>query len=158
MRARAFEGDLDAAGLRFGIVTARFNSIVCDRLQEAAVAALEKHGADPDAVTIVRVPGAYEVPQAARKLADSKSYDAIIGLGAVVRGETPHFDYICDAAARGLSDVAAATGVPVIFGVLTTDTMDQALARSGGEAGDKGAEAAACAVEMATLYSKLNDG
>ena len=155
MPARVFEGNLDATDLRFGIVAARFNSVVCDRLQDAAVETLLKYGAAQESISIVRVPGAFEVPQAARVLGDSKTCDAIIGLGAVIRGETPHFDYICDAASRGLAAVAADTSVPVIFGVLTTDTLDQAMARSGGDAGNKGAEAATCAVEMATLYRKL---
>ena len=138
---------LDATGLRFAIVVARFNRAITERLLEGAREALEKAGAARHEV--FRVPGAFELPFAAKKLAGGGDFDAIIALGCVIRGETPHFEYVAGECARGLQQVALETGVPVAFGVLTTDTQAQAEARAGGEAGNKGFEAAMTAVEMA---------
>ncbi len=135
----------DARGLKFAVVVARFNSGITEKLLEGAQEALTKAGAS--GIEVFHVPGAFELPLAAQKLA--KSHDAVIALGAVIRGETPHFDYVCDAAARGLLQVSLATGTPVAFGVLTTDTLAQADARAGGEHGNKGYDAAMTAIEMA---------
>ena len=139
----------DARGLKFAIVAARFNSAITEKLLEGAGSAL-KH-AEAERFDVFLVPGAFELPLAAKKLAQSGGYDAIIALGAVIRGETPHFDYVAGEAARGLQQVALETGVPVAFGVLTTDTMEQARARAGGQHGNKGYDAAMTAVEMARL-------
>jgi 6,7-dimethyl-8-ribityllumazine synthase len=135
----------DARGLKFAVVVARFNSGITEKLLEGAQEALTKAGAS--GIEVFHVPGAFELPLAAQKLA--KSHDAVIALGAVIRGETPHFDYVCDAAARGLLQVSLETGTPVAFGVLTTDTLAQAEARAGGEHGNKGYDAAMTAIEMA---------
>ncbi|MGH7256118.1 MAG: 6,7-dimethyl-8-ribityllumazine synthase [Nitrospirales bacterium] len=150
-----FEGSHDATGLRFGLVVSRFNEFVTERLLTAAVDMLAKAGADPQHLVIAKVPGAFEIPQVARRLACSRRYDAVICLGAVIRGETPHFDYICSEASRGIADAARDSGIPVIFGVLTTDTAEQALERSGGPDRNRGAEAARTAIEMATLLRQL---
>jgi 6,7-dimethyl-8-ribityllumazine synthase len=139
--------ELDAHGLKFAIVVARFNSAITDKLLAGACEALTRAGAESHRV--FRVPGAFELPFAAKKLAQRGGFDAIIALGAVIRGETPHFDYVAGEAARGLQQVGLDTGVPVIFGVLTTDTWEQAEARAGGSAGNKGADAARTAIEMA---------
>ena len=153
---RFVEGHLSAAGLEFAIVVSRFNEIITERLLEGAVDALLRHGAGDDAITVYRVPGAFEVPMMARKLVDSGSGgDAIICLGTLIRGATPHFDYIASAAASGIANTALKGGVPVSFGVLTTDTLEQAIERAGSKAGNKGWEAAVSAVEMATLYRQL---
>ncbi len=144
-------GALDGAGLRICIVVARWNSFITDRLLEGALAALGEHGVAPADVTVARVPGAFEVPTAASWAADSGRYDAVIGLGAVIRGETAHFEYVAGGAAEGISRVTLNTGVPVIFGVLTVDTVEQALSRVGGKDGHKGEEAALAAIEMANL-------
>ncbi len=148
-------GHLDATGLRVGIVAARFNEAVVDRLVDGAVDALERHGAQADDVTVVWVPGAWELPVALAKLAARDDIDALIALGCVVRGATPHFDYVAGEAATGAGAVSRDHGVPVAFGVLTTDTWDQAVERSGGKLGNKGAEAAATAVEMVQVLRQL---
>jgi 6,7-dimethyl-8-ribityllumazine synthase len=145
----------DAAGLRFGVVVSRFNHPICVRLLEGCVRELAARGADPAAVHVAWVPGAFEIPHAARLLAASGRYDAIVTLGVVIRGGTPHFDYVCRAVTDGVREVARDTGVPVAFGVLTTDDAEQALARAGGEHGDKGADAALAALEMAHLVRAL---
>jgi len=150
------EGGLDAAGLRFAVVVSRFNDLVTGRLLEGALSGLRRHGADDDDVTVVWVPGAVEIPVVAAKLAASGEYDAVITLGAVVRGATSHYDYVCSMVASGVARAAEASGVPVIFGVLTTDTMEQALDRAGGKVGNKGTEAAVAAVEMANLMKELD--
>jgi len=149
------ESELDARGMRVGIVAARFNGEVVARLLAGAEAALARHRVDPASVTLVRVPGAFEIPLAAQRLATLGGVDALITLGAVVRGETPHFDYVAGECARGVARVALDAGLPVIFGVLTADTMAQALARAGGEHGNKGEEAALAALEMASLLRRL---
>lgn len=149
------EGHLDAKGMRFALLTARTNEVVSSRLLAGAQDALSRLGAAAEAVTIVRVPGSWEFPLVARKLATSGSFDAVIALGALIRGETPHFDVLAAEAAKGLASAAVDTGVPVIFGVLTTDTLDQALERAGAKAGNKGWDAALAAVEMVSLYRRL---
>ena len=148
-------GKLDARGRRFGIVVARFNDFVTARLLEGAVDALVRMGAAEDDLTVVWVPGAFEIPIAARRLAAAGEVAAVICLGTVVRGQTPHFEYVAGQCASGVAAVAAETGVPAILGVLTTETMEQAIDRAGGKMGNKGAEAAQAAVEMADLLDQL---
>jgi 6,7-dimethyl-8-ribityllumazine synthase len=152
---RIIEGQLSAAGLRFAIVVSRFNSFITERLLAGATDALTRTGADADSIDIVKVPGSWEVPMVAGELARQKRYDAIICLSAVIRGETPHFDYVAAEAAKGIAQVASETGVPVAFGVLTTNTLEQAIDRAGAKGGNKGFDAAMTAVEMANLLRKL---
>jgi|SRR5215469_1358775 len=152
---RTLEGGRSAKGLRIAVVAARFNHFVVDKLLAGAVETLESAGISAQDLDIVRVPGAFELPLACRKLALSKHYDAVIALGAVIRGGTPHFDYVAGECARGVSDAARDAGLPVIFGVLTCDTLEQANERSGGKHGNKGADAAVAAMEMASLLGKL---
>jgi 6,7-dimethyl-8-ribityllumazine synthase len=153
---RTVEGDLRVGRLRIALVASRFNAEVVDRLVRGAVDALIAHGADPALLELVRVPGAYDLPPVARRLAESGRCDAIVALGAVIRGDTAHFDYVAGECAAGLARVAEDTGVPVAFGVLTTEDEAQALERSGGSEGNKGADAALAAVELATLLRKLD--
>lgn len=153
---KIIEGELLARDLRFGFVAARFNDFVVEALIRGAVDALKRHGAGEKQIEIVRVPGAFDIPIVARKLALSRRYEAIIALGAVVRGQTPHFDFVAGECASGLSRIALETGVPIAFGVLTTDTMEQAVDRAGGKAGNKGADAALAAIEMANLLRRLD--
>lgn len=149
------EGHLDAGGLRFGLVVSRFNSFICDRLVEGAVDALVRHGADAGQIDIAKVPGAFELPLAAQRMAASGRYDALICLGAVIRGSTPHFDYVAAEVSKGLASVGLASGLPVAFGVLTTDNIEQAIERAGTKAGNKGFEAAVTAIEMVNFLKKL---
>ena len=151
MAAREVSGSLDGAGLRFGIVVARFNRAVTEQLLAGALEALAKYGVAADDIRVIHVPGAFEVPFAARALAAHGAYDALICLGAVIRGETPHFDYIAAEVTRGIGRVIEDHRLPIAFGVLTTDTIEQALARAGAEHGNKGYEAAVTAIEMARL-------
>jgi 6,7-dimethyl-8-ribityllumazine synthase len=144
-----------ARGLRFALVASRFNERVVERLIDGARGALLELGAAPGRIALFRVPGAFEIPQVARRLALSDRYDAVVCLGAVVRGETPHFDYVAGEAARGVARAAQKSDIPVIFGILTTDTVEQAMDRSGAKSGNKGADAAMAAVEMANLYQLL---
>lgn len=153
---KIIEGELLARDLRFAFVAARFNEFVVEALIRGALDALKRLGATEKQIEIVRVPGAFDIPIVARKLALSRRYDALIALGAVVRGETPHFDYVAGECASGLARIALESGVPVAFGVLTTDTMAQAVERAGGKAGNKGADAALAAVEMANLLRRLD--
>ena len=153
--ARMIEGNLDARGLKFAIIAARFNSFIVERLLEGALDALRRTGADTESVVIVKVPGSWEMPVVAAELARQKRYDGIICLGAVIRGETPHFDYVAGNAASGLAGIPAQTGVPIAFGVLTTNTVEQAVDRAGAKAGNKGFDAAMTAIEMAQLLRKL---
>ena len=153
---KILEGELLARDLRFGFVAARFNDYVVEALIRGAVDALKRHGAGEKQIEIVRVPGAFDIPIVARKLALSRRYEAIIALGAVIRGQTPHFDFVAGECASGLARIALETGVPIAFGVLTTDTMEQALDRAGGKAGNKGADAALAAIEMANLLRRLD--
>jgi 6,7-dimethyl-8-ribityllumazine synthase len=155
MAHKVFEGQLDARGLQFALLVSRFNSFVTERLLAGALDALQRSGAAEDGIEIVRVPGSWEMPAAAAVLARQQRFDAIICLGAVIRGETPHFDYIAAEAAKGLAQVSMETGVPVAFGVLTTNTLEQAIDRAGAKGGNKGFEAAMTAVEMANLLRKL---
>ena len=150
-----FEGQLSAAGLRFAIVVGRFNGIITERLLNGAMDALQRTGADMDTVDVVRVPGAWEAPLAAAELARQHRYDAVICLGAVIRGDTPHFDYVAAEAAKGIAHAASETGVPVAFGVLTTNTLEQAIDRAGAKGGNKGFDAAMTAVEMANLLRSI---
>ena len=149
-------GRLDATGKSFAIVVARFNDFVTGKLLEGAVDALVRMGADEAAVTVVWVPGAFEIPIAAARLARAGKHDAIICLGTIVRGQTPHFDYVAGQCAQGIAAVARQSGVPTILGVLTTETMEQAIDRAGGKMGNKGADAAQAAVEMADLLTRLD--
>jgi len=150
-----FEGNLDAKGLKFGIVVARFNSFISERLLEGALDSLIRHGAVDQDIHVVRVPGAFEIPLASKKLAQAGKYDAVICLGAVIRGSTPHFDFVSAEVSKGVAMVSLESGVPVIFGVLTTDTIEQAVERAGTKAGNKGFEAAAGAIETANLLKAL---
>ncbi len=152
---RVIEGQLSAAGLRFAIVVSRFNSFITERLLGGALDALARAGADTETVDVVKVPGSWEVPLLAGELARQHRHDAIICLSAVIRGETPHFDYVAGEAAKGIAQVAAETGVPVAFGVLTTNTLEQAIDRAGAKGGNKGFDAAMTAIEMANLLRKL---
>ena len=149
------EGNLSAEGRSFGIVASRFNDFVVKALLEGAVEAIRRHGGDAEAVDVAWVPGSYEIPVIARELALSGRYDAVICLGAVIRGATAHFDYVAGGAAGGISNVALQTGVPVIFGVITTESIEQAIERAGTKMGNKGFEAAVSAIEMADLMVKL---
>lgn len=151
-----YEGNLIASDLRVAIVVSRFNEFITERLLEGAVDCFVRHGGDGEKVDIVRVPGAFEMPVAAKKLADKGGYDAIVVVGAVIRGATPHFDYVSSAATNGLSHIAADTGIPVGFGLLTTDTVDQAVERAGSKSGNKGAEAMTTAIEMANLLKQMD--
>jgi 6,7-dimethyl-8-ribityllumazine synthase len=152
---RSLEVRPDAAGRRFGIVVARFNAAVTDRLLAGAIEALKRHGATEEAIEVITVPGAFEIPLAALALARRGEVAGVVCLGAVIRGETPHFDYVAGEAARGISRAMMETGVPMGFGVLTTDTVDQALARAGGAVGNKGYESAVTVLEMSALLSAL---
>ncbi len=152
---RYIEGNLTAAKLKFGIIVGRFNSFIGERLLEGALDALLRHGASPDDIVVARVPGAFEIPLATKKMAQSGSYDAIICLGAVIRGATPHFDYVASEVTKGIAHVSLETGVPVAFGVLTTDTIEQAVERAGTKAGNKGFDAAMTAIETANLFKEM---
>jgi 6,7-dimethyl-8-ribityllumazine synthase len=153
---KIIEGELLARDLRFALVLSRFNGFVVEPLLRGALDALKRHGATDKQIEIVRVPGAFDIPIVARKLALSRRYEALIALGAVIRGETPHFDYVAGECASGLARIALESGVPIAFGVLTTDTAEQAVDRAGGKAGNKGADAALTALEMANLLRRLD--
>jgi 6,7-dimethyl-8-ribityllumazine synthase len=153
---KIIEGELQARDLRFAIVAARFNEYVVDLLVRGAIDALRRHGVAEKQIEIVRVPGAFDIPIVARKLALSKRHDALIALGAVIRGQTPHFDYVAGECAGGIARIALESGVPIAFGVLTTDTAEQAVDRAGGKAGNKGADSALVAMEMANLLRRLD--
>ena len=152
---KTIEGDLQCRELRFAIVAARFNDFIVEQLIRGAVDALKRHGAADKQIEIVRAPGAYDMPLVARKLAQSRKYDAIVALGAVIKGATAHFDYVAGECASGLARVSQDTGVPIAFGVLTTDTIEQAIERAGTKAGNKGVDAALSAIEMVNLLKKL---
>jgi 6,7-dimethyl-8-ribityllumazine synthase len=149
------QGSLNAAGLKFGIVASRFNDFVTNRLLAGALDALERTGASDGNVVVVKVPGSFEIPLAAQKLARTKKYDALICLGTLIRGETPHFQYLSSEVTKGIAAVSLETGVPVAFGVLTADTVEQAIDRAGLKSGNKGFDAAMSAVEMANLVKQL---
>ncbi|MCM3617433.1 6,7-dimethyl-8-ribityllumazine synthase [Sutcliffiella horikoshii] len=153
--AKVFEGNLVGTGLRVGIVVGRFNEFITSKLLGGAQDALKRHGVEEGQVDLAWVPGAFEIPLVAKKMADSGNYDAVITLGTVIRGSTPHFDYVCSEAAKGVSQASMQSGIPVIFGVLTTETIEQAIERAGTKAGNKGWEAAAAAIEMANLLREF---
>lgn len=153
--AHCIQGSLVATDLRLAIVTTRWNHFITDRLVEGALDTIERHGGDAAATALIKVPGAFEIPLAVSQLAKSGKYDAIIAIGAVIRGSTPHFDYVAGEATKGISQVSVATGVPIAFGVITADSIEQAIERAGTKMGNKGAEAALVAIEMANLGKVL---
>jgi 6,7-dimethyl-8-ribityllumazine synthase len=152
---RTMEGKISAEGYRFGLVVSRFNDFISSKLVEGAVDALKRHGATEEQLLLVKVPGAFEIPLAAKKLAESGKVDAVICLGAVIRGSTPHFDYVAAEVSKGIALVALDTKVPVAFGVLTTDNLEQAIERAGTKSGNKGWDAALAAMEMVNLFKQL---
>ncbi len=152
---KLIEGNLIAKGKRFAIIASRFNSFITDKLVEGAVDTLTRHDAEEKDISIIKVPGAFEIPYLAVKTAKSKKYDAIICVGAIIRGNTPHFDYVAAEAAKGVACASMDSGVPVIFGILTTESIEQAIERAGTKAGNKGSDAALAAIEMANLYEKI---
>lgn len=153
--ARKIEGRLVASGLRFAVVASRFNRFVVDHLVEGAVDALLRHGAQKSDVTVCYVPGSYEIPLACKRLAQSGRYDALVALGAVIRGSTSHYDMVCSAVSNGVSSVSLESGVPIGFGVITTENIEQAIERAGTKAGNKGVDAALAAIEMANLLAAI---
>ena len=158
MSHQVIEGNLDGSGLKFAIVVARFNSFITERLLDGALDALARHGVEASAIEIVKVPGSWEMPVVAAEIARQKKHDGLICLGAVIRGDTPHFDYVAGEAAKGLGQVSMQTGVPVAFGVLTTNNLEQAIDRAGAKSGNKGFDAAITAIEMANVMRRLRSG
>lgn len=154
--SRELQGDLQGQGLRIGVVVARFNDFITSKLLEGARAALARHGVRDEDVTVASVPGSFEIPLVARKMAESGRYHAVICLGAVIRGETDHYTHVAGEAAKGIANASVSTGIPVIFGVLTTDTMEQAINRAGGKLGNSGYNAGVAAIEMANLVRALD--
>ncbi len=152
---KKIEGDLQAEGLKFAIIVSRFNDFITNKLLEGAVDALLRHGAAEKNIDVIKVPGSFEIPLAAKKVAGKKSHDAVICLGTIIRGATPHFEYVASEAAKGIASASLETGVPIAFGVLTTDTIDQAVERAGSKSGNKGWDAAMVSIEMAQLLKKL---
>lgn len=149
------EGKLTAQDMKIAIVVARFNEFITSKLLSGCIDCLKRHDADDDKITVAWVPGAFEIPMAAKKMAESGKYDAVIALGAVIRGATPHFDYVCAEAAKGIAQVSMQTGVPLAFGVLTTENIQQAVERAGTKAGNKGVDCAMAAMEMVNLFRQL---
>ena len=158
MQPKVHQGLLRAEGFRFAIVVSRWNDFLTVRLTEGALDALERLGADEKSVEIFKVPGSFEIPLTAQKIAESGKFDSVICLGVVIRGQTPHFDYVAGEAAKGIGQVSMKTGIPVMFGVVTADTLEQAIDRAGVKAGNKGFEAAMSAVELVNLYKTIHDG
>jgi 6,7-dimethyl-8-ribityllumazine synthase len=154
-RIKTLEGDFNARGLRFGIVASRFNDFIVDRLLDAAVSTLLKHGAAAGDIVVVRVPGAFETPLALKKMATSRRFQALLALGCVIRGATPHFDYVAGEATRGVGALSLSEELPIAFGILTVDTIEQAIERAGTKSGNKGADAALAAIQMATVLRQL---
>ena len=152
---KQYEGRLDGSGLRMALVVGRFNSFISERLVDGALDALLRHGVADDDISVARVPGAFEIPLVARRMAESGKFDAVICLGAVIRGSTPHFDYVSAEVSKGIASVGLSSGVPVIFGVLTTDSIEQAIERAGTKAGNKGFDAAVSAIEMVNLLKEI---
>ena len=152
---RVLEGQLSAEGLKFGIIVSRFNDFISSRLVEGAMDALLRHGATEEQVSVIKVPGAFEIPLTAKKLAESGRYDAVICLGAVIRGSTPHFDYVAAEVSKGIASVSLESSIPVTFGVLTTDNLEQAIERAGSKSGNKGYDGAMAAIEMVNLFKEL---
>lgn len=155
MMGKTFTGNLVGTELNIGIVVARFNEFITGKLVEGAMDTLKRHGVQEENMDVAWVPGAFEIPLAAQKMATNGAYDAVITLGAVIRGATPHFDYVCSEVAKGVASAATQSGKPVIFGVLTTETIEQAIERAGTKAGNKGADAAVASIEMANLVKQL---
>lgn len=155
MRVKVLEGKLIAEDLKFAIVAGRFNEFITNKLIGGAIDALKRHGVDEDNIELVWVPGAFEIPLIAKKMAELKRFNAVICLGAVIRGATPHFDYVSSEVSKGIANVGLETGVPIIFGILTTDTIEQAIERAGTKAGNKGFDAAMTAIETANLLKQL---
>jgi len=153
---KIIEGIISAKGIKPAIIVSRFNSFICQRLLEGAMDALNRHGADDENITIVMVPGAFEIPPVAKKLASGGQFDCVICLGAVIRGATPHFEYISSEVSKGVASVSLESGIPVTFGVLTSDTLEQAIERAGAKSGNKGWDAAVSAIEMVNIYKELN--
>ncbi|HTG00061.1 MAG TPA: 6,7-dimethyl-8-ribityllumazine synthase [Nitrospirota bacterium] len=153
--AKIIQGDMSGKGLKVGIVAARFNDFITSRLVEGALDGLQRHGVAESDIEILKVPGAYEIPLAAKKMAQAKKYDAVICLGAVIRGATPHFEYVSAEVSKGVAAISLETGIPAIFGVLTTDTIEQAIERAGTKSGNKGWDAALSAIEMANVIKQL---
>lgn len=153
--AKMIEGRLNAEGKKFGIVVSRFNEMISKSLLSGAFDCLARHGADEDEITVAFVPGSFEIPMTAKKMAESKKFDAVICLGAVIRGATPHFDYVAAEVSKGIANVSMDSGVPVIFGIITSDSIEQALERAGTKNGNKGWDAALNAIEMADLIKKI---
>ncbi len=152
---KTFEGELQAKGLKFAIIVSRFNDFIGSKLLDGALDALTRHGASEQNIDLIKVPGAYEIPLAAKKVASKKKHDAVICLGAIIRGATPHFDYVAAEASKGIAQASLDTGIPIAFGVLTTDTIEQAVERAGTKSGNKGWDCAIVAIEMAQLFKKL---
>jgi 6,7-dimethyl-8-ribityllumazine synthase len=152
---KVYEGHLVSQNLKYGIVVGRFNEFITSKLLSGALDGLKRHGVKDEEIEIAWVPGAFEIPLIAQKMAESSKYDAVITLGTVIRGSTPHFDYVCNEVAKGVSAISLKTGIPTIFGVLTTDSIEQAVERAGTKAGNKGWEAAASAIEMANLSKQF---
>jgi len=152
---RTYEGQLNAQGVRFGIVVSRFNEFITRKMLDGALDALRRHGAGEEMIEIAWVPGAFEIPLIAKHMAQSGNYDAVVCLGAVIRGSTPHFDYIAAEVTKGIAQAGMSTGVPVIYGVITTDTIEQAIERAGTKAGNKGYDAAESAIEMVNLLRSM---
>ncbi|WP_333653487.1 6,7-dimethyl-8-ribityllumazine synthase [Dissulfurispira sp.] len=152
---KIIEGELQAKGLKFGIVVSRFNDFITSRLLDGAIDALARHGAKEDDIEVVRVPGSFEIPLVAKKMASKGLYNAVICLGTVIRGATPHFDYVAAEVSKGIASASMETGVPIAFGVITSDTIEQAIERAGTKAGNKGWDAAITAIEMAQVLKKL---
>lgn len=153
---RTFEGKISAEGFHFAIIVARFNDFISSKLVEGAMDALKRHGADDDQISLIRVPGAFEIPLAAKRLAENGRYHAVICLGAVIRGATPHFDYVAAEVSKGIAAVALESKIPLTFGVLTTDNLEQAIERAGSKSGNKGWDAAMAAMEMVNLFKSLD--
>ena len=154
--AKVYEGQISSAGLKFAIVASRFNNVVVDQLLEGAIDAIVRTGGSEDDIDVYRCPGSVELPQVARKVVEKGGIDAVICVGAVIRGGTPHFDYVAGMTARGVGSLAGSAGIPVSFGILTTDSIEQAIERSGSKAGNKGFDAAMAAIEMANLYKVID--
>lgn len=155
---KVYEGHLVSDQLKYGIVVGRFNEFISSKLLGGALDALKRHGAKDEDIEVAWVPGAFEIPLITKKMAESQKYDAVITLGAVIRGSTPHFDYVCNEVAKGVASIGLETGVPTIFGVLTTDSIEQAVERAGTKAGNKGWDAATSAIEMANLSKQFKQG
>jgi len=155
--AKIVQGELSAKGKKYALVVARFNELIGRKLMDGAIDCLERHEAKSDDVTVYWVPGAYEIPLVAKKAAETGTFDAVIGLGAVIKGATPHFDFVASEAAKGIAMASLDTGIPIIFGVITTDTVEQAIERAGTTAGNRGFDAAMTAIEMSNLMSRIGE-